>query len=268
MAALTSDALLSIQGLSVRFGGLVAIDGLDLDILPGSIHGVIGPNGAGKSTLVNVISGITRATSGTVRFLGQPVLGTPPFHLSRHGISRTFQNTELFADMSVLDNVLVGWHRHFGYGPAAGILRLPSFWSAEKKGRAAAMELIELVGLAGSEDELAANLPFASQRRLEIARAMATDPKFLLLDEPAAGLRAGEIEDQKVLLRKIAASKSLTIMLIDHVMPLVMTVCDEITVLNFGRKIAHGTPDKIVANPVVVEAYLGTSKGRKHAQSS
>lgn len=261
-----NEALLAIDDLSVRFGGLVAMDRLNLSIEPRSIHGVIGPNGAGKSTLVNVISGLTRATSGTISYLGEPILGVPPFRLSRQGISRTFQNTEMFSDMSVLDNVLVGMHRHFGYGPLAGVLRLPSFWRSEKRGRDIAMELIELVGLFHAVHEKASNLPFASQRRLEIARALATEPKFLLLDEPAAGLRAGEIDDQRVLLRRIAAEKSLTILLIDHVMPLVMTVCDRITVLNFGRKIAEGTPQEIAANPVVIEAYLGTPKEQKHAE--
>jgi len=260
--------LLSLRDLSVRFGGIVAISGLDLDIREGTIYAVIGPNGAGKSTLINVISGVCRPTSGAVTFAQEPVQGAAPFQLARRGIARTFQNTELFGDMTALDNVLTGMHRHLPYGPLASSLRLPGFRRAEKNARARALELLDLVGLADTASQSAASLPFASQRRLEVARALAAQPRLLLLDEPAAGLRAGEIETQRVILRTIAAELKLTILLIDHVMPLVMQICDRISVLNFGRKIAEGTPQEIVVNPAVLEAYLGMPKAVKHAAHS
>lgn len=255
-----SDIILRIRNLSVRFGGIVAISSLDLSVARGTVHAVIGPNGAGKSTLINAISGVHSRVEGSIELDGEPTAGMPPWRLCQKGLARTFQNTELYGDMTLLGNVMCGMHRRLDYTPLAATLRTPRFRRIEAEGRERAMELLDLVGLAGQAADYPNNLPFASQRKLELARALAAQPRFLLLDEPAAGLRAGEIDTQRELLTRLASQMNLTVLLIDHVMSLVMKISDRITVLNFGRKIAEGTPEAVAADPVVHEAYLGKPK--------
>jgi branched-chain amino acid transport system ATP-binding protein len=249
--------LLQIQNVSVRFGGLVALDSVTLDLAPGSIQAVIGPNGAGKSTLLNVITGIYTASDGSILFEGARVVGEAPHDITRRGIARTFQNTELFGEMTALQNVLIGLDRYHAYGGLTAAWQGRRYRQIEAAARDEAQQLLALVGLAGDENEAAATLPFGKQRRLEIARALATRPRLLLLDEPAAGLRAAEIDALNGILLELRAKRNISILLIDHVMPLVMAVSDWITVLNFGRKIAEGTPEAVRGSPDVIAAYLG-----------
>lgn len=249
--------LLSIEDLTVRFGGLVALDSVSLEVRPKSIQAVIGPNGAGKSTLINVATGIYDATSGNVAFDGARIDGQSPHAISRLGIARTFQNTELFGEMSALENVVIAADRHLAGGFLSSALHSPSHGRAERAIRAEARRLLDLVGLAEDVDTEAAALPFGKQRRLEIARALATRPRLLLLDEPAAGLRSAEIADLNRILLDLRANLGLTILVIDHVMALVMAISDHITVLNFGRKIAEGSPQEVRSSPEVITAYLG-----------
>jgi len=249
--------LLSIRDISVRFGGLVALDAVTLDVSPGKIQAVIGPNGAGKSTLLNVITGIYTASDGRIDFEGDRIDGRSPHAINRQGIARTFQNTELFGEMTALDNVLIGLDRYYAYGGVAAAWQGSGYRRIEQSARDEAMELLTLVGLAGDEMEQAASLPFGKQRRLEIARALATRPRLLLLDEPAAGLRAAEIDALNRILLDLRSQRSISILVIDHVMPLVMAISDWITVLNFGRKIAEGTPEAVRRSPEVIAAYLG-----------
>jgi branched-chain amino acid transport system ATP-binding protein len=252
-----SAPLLSVERLGVRFGGLVALSGVSIDVQAGSIHAVIGPNGAGKSTLLNVITGIYQASEGRVLFDGERIDGEPPSRINRRGVARTFQNTELFGEMSALENVLVGLDRHFACGIASGAIHGAAWRRSEAAARARAAELLDQVGLAGDEHVEAAALPFGKQRRLEIARALATRPRLLLLDEPAAGLRAAEIDALNAILLDLRARHGMTILLIDHVMALVMKISDRISVLNFGQKIAEGVPDEVRRSPEVIKAYLG-----------
>jgi branched-chain amino acid transport system ATP-binding protein len=249
--------LLSIRSLTVRFGGIVALDGVAVDVAPGSIQAVIGPNGAGKSTLINVVSGLCGANQGTITFAGARIDGRAPHAISRLGIARTFQNTELFGAMSALGNVVVALDRRLGSGPLGSMLHGPGYRRAERALRAEAERLLASVGLAGNTDMPAATLPFGMQRRLEIARALATRPRLLLLDEPAAGLRSAEVEDLNRILVELRTQQGVTILVIDHVMALVMTISDHITVLNFGRKIAEGPPQAVRSSPDVIKAYLG-----------
>ena len=252
-----SEALVSIRDVTVRFGGIVALSGVSLDISAGSIQAVIGPNGAGKSTLLNVITGLYRASEGTVSFAGQRIDGEPPYLVSRKGIARTFQNTELFGEMSAAENVMVGSDRHHAYGLASAAVHGGGYRLMEEQARREAEDLLALVGLEGQSNMAAAALPFGGQRRLEIARALAARPRLLLLDEPAAGLRAAEVEDLVRILRRLRDERGLTILVIDHVMALVMAISDRISVLNFGRKIADGEPAEVRKAPEVIRAYLG-----------
>lgn len=258
--------LLSIRDLTVRFGGIVALEGVSLDVAAGSIQAVIGPNGAGKSTLINVVTGLYDATEGSVAFEGMRIDGRAPHIISRLGIARTFQNTELFGDMSALENVMAALDRQLGSGLVGSLLHGPGFRAAEQAVSAEARRLLSLVGLPDDAETRAAALPFGKQRRLEIARALATRPKLLLLDEPAAGLRSAEVEELNRILTDLRAQHGLTILVIDHVMALVMAISDRISVLNFGGNIAEGEPGAIRNSQVVIEAYLG--KKAAHAQGA
>jgi len=258
-----STPLLSISDVVVRFGGIVALDGVSLDVAPGSIHAVIGPNGAGKSTLLNAITGLYRPSEGVIRLQEKRIDGLAPHLITRMGIARTFQNTELFGDMTAIENVMVGLDRHHAYGLLTGITHAAAFKRAEAEARDEAARLLDLVGLSGQMAVAASALPFGNQRRLEIARALATQPRLLLLDEPAAGLREAEIDDLNAILLLLCRTQRLTILVIDHVMPLVMTISDRVSVLNFGRKIAEGEPAHVRREPEVIKAYFGDRA--KHA---
>ena len=252
-----TDSLLSIQNVTVRFGGIVALDNVSLDVARGSIQAVIGPNGAGKSTLLNVVTGIYAAAEGTVLFEQERIDGCAAHVIARRGIARTFQNTELFGEMSAIENVIVGLDRHHSYNLVSGMAHGDQYRRSEISARREAQDLLTLVGLSDDSAAAAAALPFGKQRRLEIARALATRPKLLLLDEPAAGLRAAEVESLNLILLNLRAKKRLTILVIDHVMALVMAISDRISVLNFGQKIAEGDPEIVRKAPEVIRAYLG-----------
>jgi branched-chain amino acid transport system ATP-binding protein len=253
---------LQLQGLTVRFGGLVAVDNLSFAIEEGAIHSLIGPNGAGKTTVINVISGLYPISQGSVRFRGNEILGERPDEICRAGVARTFQNTEIFGEMTVLENVLVGGHIHAKYGLLPSMLQTPKYFALEQELHERAESLLDAVGLSRDRDTPAGNLPFGKQRPLELARALASGPKLLLLDEPAAGLRAVEIDELNQALVKLRDRHELTILLVDHVMKVVMNISDRITVLNFGQKIAEGTPSEVRTDPEVRRAYLGDRHDR------
>jgi branched-chain amino acid transport system permease protein len=247
---------LKTEGLTVRFGGLTAVDNVSLEVESGTVHALIGPNGAGKSSLLNLISGFYVPSEGSIAFFGAAIAGRPSHELARKGIARTFQNTELFGQMSVRENVLAGFHAHYRNTLAETLLRLPRFSREERRFSRQAEQLLTFVGLSEFADEQARNLPFGHQRRLEIARALALRPTMLLLDEPAAGLTHGEIEDLKGLIR-LLAEHGVTVILVEHHVEMVMTVSDHVTVLDYGRMIASGTAAEVQQNPQVIEAYFG-----------
>lgn len=247
---------LRLEGLTLRFGGLVAVDQVDLVARTGSVHALIGPNGAGKSSVINMISGFYRPSAGSIRLAGADLTGSASSDMAAAGVARTFQNTELFGAMSAIDNVMVGFHGSFRAGFLATILRLPAARREEARARAQARALLDLVGLSDFAEAAASSLPFGHQRRLEIARALALRPRLLLLDEPAAGLTHGEIEDLVRLIR-VLAQRGLTILLVEHHVDMIMAVSDHVTVLDYGQVIASGPPAEIRDNPRVVEAYFG-----------
>ena len=250
--------LLVTSDLTIAFGGLIAVNQLNLTIKPGEVHALIGPNGSGKSTTVNLLSGVYRPTSGQIQFAGKPIKRSDPSAVSRLGIARTFQNVALFGDMSVLENVLIGLHHTFSGNLIPVLLRTPKAKREEREARLRAQSLLDFVGVGELAAERARNLPYGKQRLLEIARALAQDPALILLDEPAAGLTSGEIAAVDALITKIR-ERGIGILLIEHHMDLVMAVSDEITVLDFGQKIAEGKPEDIQKNDRVISAYLGTT---------
>jgi branched-chain amino acid transport system ATP-binding protein len=252
----TRKALLEVDNVTMKFGGVTALDTVEFDIKEGEILGLIGPNGAGKTTCFNVMTGVYQATSGQIRFDGKPLTRMKRFKITKLGIARTFQNIRLFKTMTALENVMVGCDANSKVGLLNALFRTPLHRRTEAEAVEAAYQLLEFVGVGGRADELAENLSYGDQRRLEIARAMATEPKLLCLDEPAAGFNPEEKRRLMDLIRKVR-DRGYTVLLIEHDMRLVMGVTDRIVVLEFGRKIAEGTPAEIRDNPAVVAAYLG-----------
>jgi branched-chain amino acid transport system ATP-binding protein len=249
--------LLVAKNVNKRFGGLQALTALDVTLVEKSIHSVIGPNGAGKTTFFNCITGFYNPEEGQVIFDGEEIQGMPPDRVADRGISRTYQNIRLFANTSALENVLVGMHRHLHTGWLGAVSRLPKNRREEAAAREEAMRILKFVDLHRKSDWIAKNLPYGEQRRLEIARALASKPRVILLDEPTAGMNPRETEDTTNLIRRLRDDLGITILLIEHDMRVVMNVSDQITVLDFGKKIAEGDALAIRSNPLVIEAYLG-----------
>lgn len=254
---------LEVKALTKYFGGLRAVSNLGLTINHGDLAGLIGPNGAGKTTAFNLITGLYHPSAGEISLMGESIIGFEPFEITRMGIGRTFQNIRLFSNLSVLDNVRIAYHPHSGYNMVDGVLRSRRFSEKEKELTERTQDFLEIFNLQDIQNEIAKNLPYGEQRRVEIARALACDPKLLLLDEPAAGMNPKEIIKLMDLIHFIRDRFNLTILLIEHQMRLVMDICEHITVMDFGEVIAKGTPKEIQGNQKVVEAYLG--KGASYA---
>lgn len=249
--------LLDVKSLTISFGGLRAVDDFNISIKKGQLYGLIGPNGAGKTTVFNLLTGVYKPNEGIIKLEEQDITGMKTIDINKAGIARTFQNIRLFKALTVLDNVKAGLHNNYHYTTIEGILRLPSYFKAEKEMNERAMELLKVFGLDKEADYLAANLPYGKQRKLEIARALATEPKLLLLDEPAAGMNPNETGELMDTIRFIRDKFSMTILLIEHDMKLVSGICEELTVLNFGRILTQGKTSTVLNDPQVITAYLG-----------
>ena len=249
-------ALLEVKSLGIAFGGLKAVDGFHISVEKGQLYGLIGPNGAGKTTVFNLLTGVYKPDQGQILLDGQSIGGKKTIEINKAGIARTFQNIRLFKDMTVLDNVKAGLHNHYPYSTVEGILRLPRFREQEKRMDAKAMELLEVFELEDSASVLAANLPYGKQRKLEIARALATEPKLLLLDEPAAGMNPNETAELMNTIRFVREKFDMTILLIEHDMKLVSGICERLTVLNFGQVLTEGETGEVLNDPQVITAYL------------
>ena len=250
-------AMLDVKNLSISFGGLKAVDDFSITIEKGQLYGLIGPNGAGKTTIYNLLTGVYKPDGGRILLDGKDITGHKAIQINQAGIARTFQNIRLFKELSVLDNVKVGLHNHHKYSTLSGILRLPSYYKVEKEMDERAMELLKVFDLDKEFDYKASNLPYGKQRKLEIARALATEPKLLLLDEPAAGMNPNETAELMKTIRFVRDHFDMTVLLIEHDMKLVSGICERLTVLNFGHMLAEGPTSEVLSNPEVIKAYLG-----------
>ncbi len=250
-------AVLEVKNLGISFGGLRAVDGFNVSIEKGQLYGLIGPNGAGKTTIFNMLTGVYKPTDGTIFLDGVNITGRKTTEINKAGVARTFQNIRLFQELSVLDNVKVGLHNGHAYSTITGILRLPKYRRSERRMDARALELLKVFDLDGEAELLASNLPYGKQRKLEIARALATDPKLLLLDEPAAGMNPNETQELMKTIRFVRDNFDMTILLIEHDMKLVSGICEKLTVLNFGQVLAQGDTAAVLNDPEVIKAYLG-----------
>lgn len=250
-------ALLEVKNLGISFGGLRAVNEFHLHIEKGCLYGLIGPNGAGKTTVFNLLTGVYRPNEGIITLDGENIVGKKTIEINRAGIARTFQNIRLFKDLTVLDNVKAGLHNHHPYSTLEGILRLPRYYKVEKEMDEKAMELLKVFDLDKESQTLASNLPYGKQRKLEITRALATEPKLLLLDEPAAGMNPNETKELMETIRFVRDTFDMTVLLIEHDMKLVSGICEELTVLNFGQVLAEGRTSDVLNNPEVIKAYLG-----------
>ena len=250
-------AMLDVKNLSISFGGLKAVDDFSITIEKGQLYGLIGPNGAGKTTIFNLLTGVYKPDGGRILLDGKDITGHKAIQINQAGIARTFQNIRLFKELSVLDNVKVGLHNHHKYSTLSGILRLPSYYKVEKEMDERAMELLKVFDLDKEFDYKASNLPYGKQRKLEIARALATEPKLLLLDEPAAGMNPNETAELMKTIRFVRDHFDMTLLLIEHDMKLVSGICERLTVLNFGHMLAEGPTSEVLSNPEVIKAYLG-----------
>lgn len=250
-------ALLEVKNLGISFGGLRAVDGFHISIEKGKLYGLIGPNGAGKTTVFNMLTGVYKPSDGAIRLDGEDIAGKTTIDINRAGIARTFQNIRLFKDQSVLDNVKIGLHNRMTYSTLTGILRLPKYRKVEREMNEKAMELLKVFGLEEEAGFLSSNLPYGKQRKLEIARALATNPKLLLLDEPAAGMNPNETKELMDTIHFVRDTFDMTVLLIEHDMKLVSGICEGLTVLNFGQVLAEGPTGDVLNNPQVIKAYLG-----------
>lgn len=250
-------AMLEVKNLGISFGGLRAVDNLNITIEKGELYGLIGPNGAGKTTAFNLLTGVYKPTDGQVVLDGEDITGKSTVEINKMGIARTFQNIRLFKQLSVLDNVKVGLHNDYKYSTIAGLFRLPSYFKTEKAMNEKAVEILKVFGLDTYKDTLASNLPYGQQRKLEIARALATNPKLLLLDEPAAGMNPQETQELMDTIRLVRDKFDMTVLLIEHDMKLVAGICERLTVLNFGKILAEGETSEVLNNREVIKAYIG-----------
>lgn len=250
-------ALLDVKNLTIQFGGLTAVDGFEIQINENELVGLIGPNGAGKTTIFNMLTGVYLPTKGEIILDGESVVGKKPYDIISQGAARTFQNIRLFKDLTVEDNVKIAYHNHMNYNLLQGVFRLPAFWREEKEAHEKSLELLDIFDMKMYAKTLAKNLPYGQQRKLEIARALATSPKILMLDEPAAGMNPQETKELMETIHFIRDKFNIAVLLIEHDMSLVMGICETITVIDYGKIIAKGGPDEIKTDPNVIKAYLG-----------